>query len=96
MVKKYLLSKNRKSTLPARAWLALPASGTCGGGCSPGAALAPQASALQPRPLQGPSTPPGLLGLQELGLHPGHLTEVLGVCPRALHLTPADGHHLHP
>lgn len=40
--------------------------------------------------------PPQVLRLQELGLHPGHLTELLGVCPWALHLAPADGHHLHP
>lgn len=40
--------------------------------------------------------PSQVLGLQELGLHPGHLTELLGVCPWALHLAPADGHHLHP
>lgn len=43
-----------------------------------------------------PVPPRGLLGLQELRLHAGHLTEVLGVCLWALHLTPADGHHLHP
>lgn len=48
VVKKYLLSKNRKSTLPARARLALPVSSTRGGGCSPGVALAPQAPAPQP------------------------------------------------
>lgn len=38
----------------------------------------------------------GLLGLQELRLHAGHLTEVLGVCLWALHLTPADRNHLYP
>lgn len=63
---------------------------TCEGDGSPGAALAPQTPVLQP------PAHPQVLRLQELGLHPGHLTELLGVCPWALHLTPADGHHLHP
>lgn len=49
----YLLSTNRKSTLPARAWL------TRGGGWSPGAALAPQTPGQQPLAPQGPRAPVG-------------------------------------
>jgi len=55
---------------------------------------------LEPGGCAGPADPIpaalGVLGLQELGLHAGHLPEVLGVRLRALHLAPADGHHLRP